>query len=100
LNMTHSDELAALRMRFDHHVLNYYNIEEMREKHGNQVKGLENKVRDLDDENGKLREQLDQLEGVLSEKSYLLQKLSARGDGSNRKDSARRFESARKSSKD
>lgn len=64
------------------------------------MKGLESKVRDLDDENGKLREQLDQLEGVLSEKSYLLQKLSARGDGSNRKDSARKFESDRKSSKD
>lgn len=73
--LSHNDEQAALRNRFEGHVQNYYDIQEITQKHKSQVRALENKITMLEEENNRLKDRCYELEGAQNEKTYLLKVL-------------------------
>ena len=73
--LSHNDELAGLRNRFEGHVQNVFDIQEITCKHKSQVRQLENKICQLEDENKRYKDRCYELEGALNEKTYLLKTL-------------------------
>jgi len=56
LSLSHNDELAGLRSRFEGHIQNYYDIQEITLKHNNEVRNLESRIYELQEDNNKLKE--------------------------------------------
>lgn len=82
IGQNHNEELSALRNRFEGHVKNVHDIQEINVRHGAKVRQLEDRILQVEGENIRLRTQIRELEFTLDEKTYLL-RLMETGDGNN-----------------